>query len=274
MALTLYHNDNSSCSQKIRLALAEKKLDWESKHIQLRFGEQYNEEYLKVNPKGTVPTLSLGDDIIPESNVILEFLEDAYPEAPSLRPKTALGKARMRAWTKQCDEDVHSSIGAITYATVLRHTFANKTPEEREAMAAKAGKAKRDPAGRARMAELTRDGTSHPAFQNAILRLAKGFAEIEVALQNGPWLAGEEFSLADCAWLPYAKRMDDLGFMDKILGDSHPKVRDWFKRGQERPSWEVAMGGEWKVPPMMQMMKEKGEAELPRVEEILKNARQ
>ena len=60
-------------------------------------------EYLKVNPIGRVPTLVLDDGrALPESEVICEYLEDAFPE-PSLRPADAWGRARMRLLSRICD---------------------------------------------------------------------------------------------------------------------------------------------------------------------------
>jgi len=60
-------------------------------------------DYLKVNPIGRVPTLVLDDGrALPESEVICEYLEDAFPE-PSLRPADAWGRARMRLLSRICD---------------------------------------------------------------------------------------------------------------------------------------------------------------------------
>lgn len=60
-------------------------------------------EYLKVNPIGRVPTLVLDDGrALPESEVICEYLEDAYPE-PSLRPADPVERARMRLLSRICD---------------------------------------------------------------------------------------------------------------------------------------------------------------------------
>ena len=56
--LTLYHNDMSVCSQKVRVCLAEKGLPWEDRHIVLRDGEHQQDWYLKLNRRSVVPTLS------------------------------------------------------------------------------------------------------------------------------------------------------------------------------------------------------------------------
>lgn len=60
-------------------------------------------DYLKINPIGRVPTLVLDDGrALPESEVICEYLEDAYPE-PSLRPSDPFERARMRLLSRICD---------------------------------------------------------------------------------------------------------------------------------------------------------------------------
>ena len=55
--ITLYDFGNSVCCQKVRVTLCEKGLDWESVNVDLFRSEQYDPRYLKLNPKGLVPTL-------------------------------------------------------------------------------------------------------------------------------------------------------------------------------------------------------------------------
>lgn len=118
--LELYHNDMSVCAQKVRFALAEKKLAWEGHHLNLRAGDQQEPEYLKLNPNAVVPTLVDDGNIIIESTVICEYLDDAYPE-PKLKPVNAVGRARMRLWTKQLDEGVHAATSVVSSAIAFRY---------------------------------------------------------------------------------------------------------------------------------------------------------
>jgi glutathione S-transferase len=121
--LVLYHNDMSLCAQKVRVGLAEKGLEWESRHLVLRAGEHQQPWYLKLNRRAVVPTLIDGDQVVPESNVILEYLEEAFPD-PSLAPRDAYGRAKIRLWTKQLDEDVHDSSAAIlSFGIAFRHQW-------------------------------------------------------------------------------------------------------------------------------------------------------
>ena len=86
--LTLYHNGPSTCSQKVRLILELKKLSYNSIDVKLLAGEQHDPEYVKLNPNHVVPTLVTKDSVLIESNLIVEYLDDAYPEIPA-RPVTA-----------------------------------------------------------------------------------------------------------------------------------------------------------------------------------------
>ena len=98
--LELFHNDMSTCSQKVRLALAEKGLDWTDHHLNLRAADQQKLDYLALNPNGVVPTIRDYGTVVIESTVINEYLDDACP-APLLRPEDASARSRMRLWTKQ-----------------------------------------------------------------------------------------------------------------------------------------------------------------------------
>ncbi len=124
--LALYHNDMSLCSQKVRVCLAEKRLEWKDRHIVLRSGEHQKEWYRKLNRRAVVPTLIDDQHVIPESNVILEYLEDRFPE-PRLRPEDPYGRAIVRLWIKQLDEDIHDASAAIlSFGIAFRHQYLSK----------------------------------------------------------------------------------------------------------------------------------------------------
>lgn len=121
--LALYHNDMSLCAQKVRVCLAEKGLQWESRHLVLRAGEHQQPWYVRLNRRAVVPTLLDGDQVIPESNVILEYLDETYPD-PLLAPSDPHGRAKMRLWTKQLDEDVHDASAAVlSFGIAFRHQY-------------------------------------------------------------------------------------------------------------------------------------------------------
>src|SRR5688572_17231418 len=101
--MKLYHNALSTCSQKVRMALAEKQLPYESQVLNLQNGDQFNADYLKINPKAVVPSLEDNGRIYIESSLINEYLDDAYPQ-PALKPVDATARFRMRTLIRKIDE--------------------------------------------------------------------------------------------------------------------------------------------------------------------------
>src|SRR3954454_20756482 len=95
LMLALYHNDMSLCAQKVRVCLSEKQLPCDDRDIVLRSGEHQKPCYVKLNRSAVVATLMEGDKLITESNVIIEYLDEAYPEPP-LAPQDPYGRAKMR----------------------------------------------------------------------------------------------------------------------------------------------------------------------------------
>ena len=87
--LTLYHYDRSTAAQRVRLVLEEKALAWKSVIVDTARGDvdELPDDYHRLNPKGLVPVIVNDGAGIAESLVILEYLEDAFPE-PSLRPQS------------------------------------------------------------------------------------------------------------------------------------------------------------------------------------------
>jgi glutathione S-transferase len=113
--IELYHHGSSVCAAKVRFTLMEKAIPWESRYVDILKGEQFDPEYLKLNPMAVVPTLVHDGEVLTESTVICEYLDDAFGDHP-LKPETALETARMRLWTKAVDEHIHPACKYITYA--------------------------------------------------------------------------------------------------------------------------------------------------------------
>jgi glutathione S-transferase len=80
-----YHNIISTCSQKVRLCFAEKGLTYVDRRVEFRDGGHLSPEYLKLNPNGVVPTLVHDGNPVIDSSVIMEYLDEAFPET-SLTP--------------------------------------------------------------------------------------------------------------------------------------------------------------------------------------------
>jgi glutathione S-transferase len=227
--LTLYHNDMSVCAAKVRTALAEKWLDRNLIHLDLRAGDTQKPEYLRLNPNAVVPTLVHDDRVIMESTVICEYIDDEWPNPP-LKPTDSLGRARMRLWTKQLDEGLHAAVGSLSFAIAFRHQWLARSTEERGKWLAGIPQQDR----RERLSSLLDRGLESPYFAPAVKRYARLFGDFEGALEHGPWLTGGQFSLAEVGYAPYLARLRHLGF--DLLFERHPRVADWANRVAQRPS--------------------------------------
>lgn len=96
-------------------------------------------DYLRINPIGRVPTLVLDDGrALPESEVICEYLEDAYPE-PSLRPADSWDRARMRLLSRICD--FYVVMAMVPLFNLSARSRRHWEPEKVEAATAKVAEA-------------------------------------------------------------------------------------------------------------------------------------
>jgi glutathione S-transferase len=262
--LALYHNDMSLCAQKVRVCLAEKGLAWESRHLVLRAGEHQQPWYLELNRRAVVPTLIDGDKVVPESNVILEYLEDAYPQPP-LMPATAYGKARVRLWTKQLDEDVHDASAAIlSFGIAFRHQYLERGEHGKKMLEQIPNIFKRE-----RRRDVIEKGTQSQHFVVAVQRMALLLDEMEEALAEHAWLASSDYSLADVAFTPYLARLEHLDILGLL--DARRRVADWYERCKQRPSFSEAIA-KWENPDYLTLMKKRGAEAWPQVRRILEAA--
>src|SRR6202167_5741603 len=127
--LELYHNINSVCAQKVRIALYEKNQKV-NEHMLTLQGDQNDPEYVKLNPNGVVPTLVHDGNVVTESSLILYYIDDAFPEPP-LMPKTPVARHRVRLYNKLIDEYMHNACTIITFATAFRPRFLKMPREQR-----------------------------------------------------------------------------------------------------------------------------------------------
>jgi len=259
--LALYHNDMSLCAQKVRVCLAEKRLEWESRHLVLRAGEHQQPWYLKLNRRAVVPTLVDGDRVIPESNVILEYLDEAYPDPP-LAPKDAYGRAKMRLWTKQLDEDIHDASAAIlSFGIAFRHQYLDRGELGRKMLDAIPNIFKRE-----RRRDVVENGPRSQHFVIALERMVQLLDEMEEALSDQQWLAGSDYTLADVAFTPYLARLEYLAILD-LVGERH-QVADWYRRCKARPSFQEAIV-KWENADYLGLMRRRGTETWPQIAEIV-----
>lgn len=233
--MKLYHNAMSSCSQKVRMALAEKGLAFESCIMDLQKGDQFDPAYVRLNPSALVPTLEHGGNIYVESTLIIEYLDDLQPQ-PALTPADPELRYRMRYLLRQIDDVQHPACSVLTYAIALRPVMLQKDPAELQAMIEQI----RDPLRREGRRSVLADGVHATVFRSALQQYLDVMQQAETLLADGPWLCGQQFTLADCALTPYVLRFDHLG-QRALIERRFPRIAQWYGAVQQRPSWKAAI---------------------------------
>ena len=229
--LELYQFGNSVCAQKVRITMIEKGLDWKTHEVNLFISEQYSPEYLKLNPKGVVPTLISNGKPIIESTLICEYLDETYPD-PSLMPEDPFGRSQMRLWSKAVDEGLFEGVVELSFSAMFRQRMQNMTDEQRAVRFSNVG----DPRRRDRFMSTYKDGVASPYVFHGIAAYEKAFKTMENDLSDGrSWLMGDQFTLADINLMPLVARLYYLGLLD-IWISKRPFVQEWWDRAKTRPS--------------------------------------
>lgn len=256
--LTLYHYDRSTAAQRVRLLLEEKELPWSSVIVDTARGdvEQLPEDYHRLNPKGLVPVILNEGAGIAESLVILEYLEDAFPET-SYRPQSPEGRAKMRLWMRKIDDGVHVASRTIGVCLVNRHIYNAKGAEKIEKYYAEM----RDQVRRTNDQVNIASGLASPLLPDAVIKFRHLFEEIDSALSENAWLAGGTYSLADIALVVYVRRLES--FMMAPLWRHLTNLNDWYGRISRRPAYERAIDRWGDV--TEQERKEHGQAAFPQI---------
>lgn len=230
--LELYHADRSTCSQKVRICLAELGLGFTARPVNLMAGEQLTPEYLAINPNGLVPALVHDGAVIVESTVICEYLCEVFPDPQRLLPEGALERAHLRAWLRYIDEVPSMAVRVPTFQAALLPVYRRMTQEQFDRFIDAM------PVRKWFFQKMGRDGFSDLEYQNSIEQLRRAFARMERALSGSDWLVGGRYSLADLCAAPVLQRVADLE-MQSMWADC-PAVERWFARVRARPAYAQA----------------------------------
>ncbi|WP_339952024.1 glutathione S-transferase family protein [uncultured Albimonas sp.] len=204
----LHHIPLSPFCRKVRLALAEKRLE-------VDLVEQTpwvrSLEYLRLNPAGSVPAFeddeAHGRAVICDSAVICEYLEETRPERPLL-PGDPLARAEARRLVAWFDDKMH------------REVTANLVDE--------------------RVMKKVRGG-GHPdsgRIRAGSKNLATHLEYVGWLADQRKWLAGDEISLADFAAAAHFSCLDYIGY---VAWDSVPSAKDWYQRIKSRPAFRTLL---------------------------------
>jgi glutathione S-transferase len=190
--LELYNFKQSTCSQKVRFCLAEKGLEWTDRLLDSRKSEQLQPEYLKLNPNGLVPTLVHDGNVIIDSSVIMEYLDEVFPETPMV-PRDAVKRAWCRKWLRYFEEVPTPAIRYPSFQKFLIRSFEKLGADEFDEAARKR------PLRTDFYRRMGTDGFSERDMQAAMDNLQQAIDRVDAAVGDtgGPWIMGDMLTVAD-----------------------------------------------------------------------------
>ncbi len=198
--IRLFHFPLSPYCRKVRLSLAEKKLDVEL--IEERYWEK-GKEFLRRNPAGKVPVLRMNGLTLSESAAICEYIEECHPQ-PALLPANAEGRFEARRLVSWFDDKFHREVTSkLLYERVNKKVSGEGYPDS---TAVKAG---------ARAIKF------HIDYMGWLLDQRR-------------WLAGDAMTLADFA---AAAHLSALDYISDVDWNRSPAVKDWYAKIKSRPAF-------------------------------------
>ncbi|NNH60903.1 glutathione S-transferase family protein [Rhizobium laguerreae] len=199
MSLVLYGHPLASFCHKVLIALYENGTPFENRIVDLS-DEGSRADLFRFWPIGKMPLLrdEARDSTIPETSIIIEYLEQYYPGPVRLLPPEIDRALQVRLWDRFFDLYVQTPMQTL----VSNHMRPEGTADEREVEAAKA-------------------------------TLATAYSMIEKQLADKPWISGDGFTMADCAAAPalfYAEMLIPFS-------SEQPNLRAYCDRLLARPSF-------------------------------------
>jgi len=241
------HFIGSSCSQKLRIFLNLKDIEWQSHIVDLFTNENFRPWFLGINPRGLVPVLVHDGAVHIESNDIIAYLERAFP-APKLIPA---GHESEVAALLRHEDDLHLDLRTLSFRFVFDRPGPPKPAEALASYAANGSGTVQGAADRDKQTQIefwqraAKEGFTDQAARASAQKFRVAFDALEQRLATQPYLLGATLSVLDIAWFIYANRLALGGYPIARL---HPRLGAWFGKLAARPEFakEVAMPPETK----------------------------
>ncbi|MEM8810403.1 MAG: glutathione S-transferase family protein [Cyanobacteria bacterium P01_G01_bin.38] len=228
--LHLYHTDFCDCCDLVRITLAQKHLEWVSHYLDVIQGDHLSVDFFSLNPQGLVPVLVHNGIVINESQDIVRYLDQRFPDR-SLVLMTL--RHEQRLWTAAAAK-VRQYIGVLCFEFLIKaFPFHRMNYAARTKLHQQQGRTPGfylDLGSRARV-DYDDIGAALQAVNRALQRL-------EQTLQDRPYLVGQYFSSADIAWLVQVHRLKILKLEDL---EQYPQVVSWYNTLQAHPAVQQGM---------------------------------
>lgn len=209
------------------MTLIEKGLTWTSHHLDLKKKENISEEYFGINPNGLVPTLIDNGVVHIESNDIINYLDNTYPE-PSLRIEEK--EDEMLEWL-QLAASIHiPAVKPFVYATMIQKKV-KKTAEEQK----KYDELQKNDELKQFHAKHAGSNTfGETDIASALEILEECFTKLEKGLEGRTHIMGDQFTLADISWIPLHFVLVGCGYQFT----HYSNISRWAENLRDRKSFQ------------------------------------
>jgi len=231
--LHLLNFSQSSCSQKVRILLAEKGLTYRSREIDLKRQENTAPWFLGINPRGVVPVLVHDGAVHIESNDILAYIEDTFPGAQSWLPQTTQERDQSRS-LMALEDKLHTSLRVITMGFIAPRKMMAKSEAELDTYEANGP----DNAYRNEQIAWWRafgqNGISDADASHALAAFKDAFERLDWRLQSRDFLLADRPTLVDIAWFISVHRLALAGYPLS----QHRRLNAYYTALLNRPAFE------------------------------------
>ena len=236
--VTLYHWEPNANSGKPMLALMEKGVAFNSHYLDLLSFDQHQPEYLAVNPQGTIPAMRHGEGVLTESTAIMEYVDEAF-EGPHLMPADPRDRWRVRGWMKLMDQWLGPSFSMIGWKVFVGPAVRDKDPQELQAAIERIPLPERRVAWR----KAISGQFGAEELEESRRRVALGIRMLEEELARRPWLASDQYSLADINGFNLAYALPVV-WPELSNDELTPHILRWLRTIYARPATKAcwAMG--------------------------------
>ena len=238
----ILHFMGSSCSQKLRIFLNLKGIEWESHPVDLFTNQNFRPWFLGINPRGLVPVLVHDGAVHIESNDIIIYLEKIFP-TPKLIPA---GHENEIAALLKHEDDLHLDLRTLSFRFVFSPPGPPKPVESLQSYAANGTGTVRGVKDRDKEIQIefweraAKEGFTDERARASALKFRGEFDALNDRLAKHPYLMGDSLIVLDIAWFIYAHRLSLAGYPFPRL---HPLVSAWVEKLRARPEFakEITM---------------------------------
>lgn len=234
--LEVYTWEPNANSGKPLLCLHEKQVPFTHHYIDMGKLEQFSPAFLAINPDGTIPAVVHDGFVMTESTPAMEYIDDAFA-GPSLRPADPWWRWRMRQVMRYMDNVVAPSLAMLASNRLAAPRYAEVDEAEKRRELEKIPLPER----RAAWEKLMFGKTPQADLDESTRRVAESFDLFEDLLAEAPYLAGEEFSLADINVMATFYHLPQ-SYPDDVNDQRRPHMMAWLRRCHARPGLQRGFG--------------------------------